>query len=203
MKYEILQKVNGPRVVIEKGTVKEEIDWLVYFFITRADLSNPAWFREVSGLKVGDIMLSPQGACRITEIDNNKRFPIRVVSADGRIDGYMLDSPVLTPAPPIPDKLELCGVKYKVKMKNGVPEYVSEYEAIPAEARYFCIACEEVHPKFGTHIGDFNGAYILSPVEERFTLERGNVMEGWQVDNVNEIEAAIRDIYDRIKGVGR
>jgi len=201
MKYEILQDELTHLRTIKKGTVLTEVEWhREYGYYPSTLKERTDWFREVPDFKVGDFVIFDNEI--MGKILGPGIFMPDSMIIQTAIRGNLeVKTNMLTPAPPIPDRPELNGVKYKVKMKNGVPVYVSEYEAIPAEARYFCIACQEVHPKFGNHIGDFNGAYILEPVEERFTLYKK--IDSDNTPNFMLIEAAIRDIYDRLKGEGK
>ena len=201
MKYEILQRLSIPNLTIEAGTVKTVEDWQKEYGYNESYMkSNPAWFRAVPEFKVGDIMIGSRGICRITEIGERGEYPIRVILLNGIFDNFRFGA--LLPAPLIPDKLEKDGVKYKVKMKNGVPEW---RKPIMGETylgnKETDIVIEDGDKISATPHYNNGNRYILSPAEELFTLYKDLGSE--DTPNFMQIETAIRDIYDRLKGEGR
>ena len=89
-------------------------------------------------------------------------------------------------------------MKYEILQRLSIPNLTIEAGTVKT--------VEDWQKEYG-----YNESYMKSnpawfrevPDDEPFTLERGNVMESWQVENVDKIETAIRELYGLAKGESR
>ena len=117
-------------------------------------------------------------------------------------DGHHVSTAHLTPAPPLPaTPIEYKGVKYDVERKNGVPVYreIDDTEKVVVWNDKISQVMDDsgeiriIRKRRGYHVC----YYILTPIEEPFTLDKKREPETGT--NFTLIEAAIRELQAKVK----
>ena len=143
--------------------------------------------------KVGDVLIARGSNWPVIITGTRKDGKIELLFDDKSGKGVWREADEFTPAPPLPvEPIEYEGVKYRVKMENGVPVY-----ALPKKGEWYFYGKLPLRATYSDddYVNANTKCYILEPIEELFTLKDA---EGY-ADNFRLIEAAIRELQKKVK----